>query len=143
MRYFPLLLIFLVAAACNSSRKQNEELLLRKWQYDLEAIRSDLYQTPVSDRQVNYVDGVMDRLKFATLEFKPEGKLTLNLNNQDMPGTWELNSRGDEITINLSGIPQTSVILELTEDRLVMRQKVETDLNFNRIMVPAETASGE
>lgn len=137
MRYISLLLVCSLVLSCQSTRQQNEELLMRKWRYDLEAIRSDLFEDPVSDRQVSYVEGVMERLQNATLEFKPEGKLTLHLAGQDMPGYWELNSRGDELTINLSGIPQASVILELTEDRLIMRQKEETDLNFNRHMVPA------
>ncbi len=138
MRYLSLFFLLLFVAACTSQKQENRELIMRKWKYDLEATRAELLKEPVSDRQVSYMEGVMDRLQFATMEFKPDGKITLNLNNQDMPGEWEMGPGGDEVTINLTGIPQTSVILDLTKDRLVMRQKQESELNFDRVMVPAE-----
>lgn len=138
MRYLPLILILVSVVSCQPAQQRTEELLMRKWKYDLEAIRKDLFKDPVSDRQVNYMEGVMARLKDATLEFKPEGKMTLHLNGQDMPGYWEVNKAGDILTINLTGIPQPSVIVELTSELLVMRQETETEMNFNRFLVPAD-----
>ncbi len=134
MRY--LLLLTLVASlfSCNNPDKI---VMATTWKYDVEATRELMTQEPVSDAQMNFMEGVMNRLKDATVEFKKDNLLIINLNGEEITGYWEIKS--DQILMQMTKASAPPYdILEMTPQKLVLRPDSNDPFVFSRVMVPAK-----
>ena len=134
MRY--LLLLTLVASlfSCNNPDKI---VMATTWKYDVEATRELMTQEPVSDAQLNFMEGVMNRLKDATVEFKKDNLLIINLNGEEITGYWEIKS--DQILMQMTKASAPPYdILEMTPQKLVLRPDSNDPFVFSRVMVPAK-----
>ncbi len=134
MRY--LLLLTLVASlfSCNNPDKI---VMATTWKYDVEATRELMTQEPVSDAQMNFMEGVMNRLKDATVEFKKDNLLIINLNGEETTGYWEIKS--DQILMQMTKASAPPYdILEMTPQKLVLRPDSNDPFVFSRVMVPAK-----
>ncbi len=136
MRFFLFSALVLVAMACNHNR--NKILMQTPWKFDVEATRARLKEKPVSDAQVNYMEGVMKRLEQAKLEFKKDNLLVIQMPDGDSTlGYWAIS--GDQILMQVTKMSAPPYnILELTADRLVLEPTAGDEFDFVRILVPAK-----
>lgn len=134
MRYLLLLTLAFSMFSCNS---RDKIVMATAWKYDLEATRELMTKEPVSDAQLNFMEGVMNRLKDATVEFKKDNLLIINLNGEETTGYWKIS--GDQI---LMQVTKTSAppydILEMTPQKIVLRPDSNDPFIFSRVMVPAK-----
>lgn len=136
MRFFLFLALTLTALACNQGR--NKILMQTPWKFDVEAIRALLKEKPVSEGQVNYMEGIMKRLGQATLEFQKDNLLILRMPDGDSTlGYWAIS--GDQILMQVTkeSAPPYN-ILEITPQRIMLEPTTKTDFDFVRILVPAK-----
>lgn len=134
MRY--LLLLTLVASlfSCNN---RDKIVMATTWKYDLEATRTLMTKEPVSDAQMNFMEGVMNRLKDATVEFKKDNLLVISLNGEETTGYWAIS--GDQILMQVTKASTAPYdILEMTPQKIVLRPDSNDPFVFSRVMVPAK-----
>ncbi len=135
MRYLLLLTIALFVFSCSNSR--NKIVMGTPWKYDLEATRALMTQETVSEAQFNFMEGVMNRLKDATVEFQKDNLLVINIGEDKTLGYWEI--KGDLILMQVTKQSTAPYeILEMTADRIVLKPVSEDQYNFTRVLVPVK-----
>lgn len=135
MRYLVLLALAASVLSCNNNR--DKIVMATKWKYDIEATRALMTQEPVSEAQMNFMEGVMNRLQDATVEFKKDNQLVITLNEEETIGYWEI--KGDEIRMQVT---QAKVpfyqIIEMTPKKMVLRPNSNDPFVFSRVLVPVK-----
>lgn len=135
MRYLLLFTIALTVFSCSNARK--DIVMKTPWKYDLEATRAILTGEPVSEAQVNFMEGVMNRLKDATVEFQKDNLLVINMGDDKTLGYWEIS--GDQILMQVTKQSTSPYdILEMTADRIVLKPDSDDQFSFVRVLVPAK-----
>jgi hypothetical protein len=134
MRY--LLLLTLVASlfSCNN---RDKIVMATSWKYDVEATRELMTKEPVSDAQLNFMEGVMNRLKDATVEFKKDNLLIINLNGEETTGYWKISGEQILMQVSKTSTPPYDIV-EMTPQKLVLRPDSTDPFVFSRVMVPAK-----
>ncbi len=135
MRFFLLLISAVALAACGNDR--DKIVMGTPWKYDVEATRELLTENPVSEAQFNFMEGVMNRLKDATVEFKEDNLLLINIGDDQTTGYWAI--KGDLILMQVTKVSSAPYkILEMTPQRIVLRPDSNDEFNFTRVLVPAK-----
>ncbi len=135
MRYYLVLALALIFSACSNSREKI--VMSTPWKYDVEAARALMTEKPTSEGQMNFMEGVMNRLKDATLEFRKDNLLMIKIGDDSTSGYWEI--KGDLLLMQVTkeSAPPYK-ILEMTPDKMVLYPNSESELNFTRVLVPAK-----
>lgn len=134
MRYLLLLALVATIFSCNN---RDKIVMATTWKYDLQATRELMTKEPVSDAQMNFMEGVMNRLKDATVAFKKDNLLVINLNGEETTGYWEI--KGEQILMQVTKTSSAPYeIIEMTPEKLVLRPDSNDPFVFSRVLVPAK-----
>ncbi len=136
-RFFPLIMLLLLAAFVFSCKKDEEEKLNPKqmltaqvWKLDkVLALGSDVTSDP-------RVAGYVKSFNNSTLQFKPDGTFTTtdNSSGATTTGTWELQENDTKLAINTGSESYNFTIKELTQNTLFLK----TTFTVGPPLVPLE-----
>lgn len=135
-RFLTLFLLTILVSACQE--KKIRQQIVGPWAYDLEATRLEMSNREASPSEINYMESILNTLNQARVVFNRDGSMTLAMDGLEETGTWSLQSKGNELIINLTGSDQVNTIEYLSTDTLILYpQRPDAD-SFPRVLVSVE-----